>query len=135
MTNCGHTLKHWQMMIPRPEKRMEFIMKMLRQMIRGLQKLHSFGYSHGDLKCENICARVGHSSGKFKFTLIDLGVVSKLPRIGEDSSLKSFRGNFMVASPDHIIERRASVIDDIYSLLCVAYMFVTRSLPWLDFMK
>ena len=96
--------------------------------------MHHFGYSHGDLKSENICARICND-GSFKFTLIDLGVVSKLTKIGEDTKHKSFRGNFMASSPDHIINRRASIVDDLYSLLCVAYFFVFETLPWLDYMN
>ena len=107
---------------------------MIKQVMRGLQQIHSFGHSHGDLKAENICARIGND-GEFKFTLIDLGVVSKLPRIGEDTKHKSFRGNFMASSPDQILLRRASVVDDQYSLLCVAYLFVFDTLPWLEYMK
>ena len=44
--------------------------------------MHNFGYSHSDLKMENICARVA-SDGNLKFTLIDFGVASKLCRIGQ----------------------------------------------------
>ena len=96
--------------------------------------MHSFGYSHGDLKPDNICARVS-SDGSFKFTLIDLGVASKIPKIGEDTKHKSFRGNFMFSSPEHISARRASVIDDLYSLLCVAYTIVFGSLPCMEYMR
>ena len=101
MTNGGPTLKHWKKKIINIEQRMNFIVVMIKQIIPGLQKLHSFGYSHGDLKPDNICARVG-SDGTFKFTLIDLGVASKIPKIGEDTKHKSFRGNFMYSSPEQI---------------------------------
>jgi serine/threonine protein kinase len=62
----------------------------------GLKKIHDFGYSHGDLKPENICARMS-SKGQYKFTLIDLGMASKLPKIGQNMARKSFRGNYMFA--------------------------------------
>ena len=75
---------------------------MIKGILPGLKKMHSFGYSHGDLKSDNICARASNN-GQFKFTLIDLGVASKLPKIGEDTKHKSFRGNFLSASPDHLI--------------------------------
>lgn len=95
---------------------------MVYQVAKALQKIHDFGFSHSDLKLENICARIG-SIQKFKFTLIDFGVVTKLPKIGESFNLneKLFRGNLLTSSLDHITSHRASIIDDIYSLLCVAY--------------
>ena len=50
---------------------------MLSQVIKGLEMIHELGYSHGDLKPANLCAR--HSQhGMTKFTLIDLGMSAKL---------------------------------------------------------
>ena len=43
---------------------------------------------------------------------------------------KLFRGNLLTSSLDHILSHRSSVIDDIYSLLCVAFQFVFEKLPW-----
>ena len=77
---------------------------MMTQLQEGLKQLHSFGYSHGDLKLENICARPD-KDGHFKFTLVDLGVSSKLTRIGQVTKNKSFRGNLLTASPDHLRNR------------------------------
>ena len=93
--------------------------------------MHEFGYSHGDLKPENICARMTHD-GNVRFTLIDLGMASKLPRPGAPVSSKMyFRGNYMFAGVNQIEVKRASSIDDLYSLLCVAYYFVNKTLPWI----
>ena len=39
----------------------------------------------------------------------------------------------MTASADHLENRRPGAVDDIYSLLCVAHMFVFDTLPWLEF--
>lgn len=52
--------------------------EMLRQIIPGLARLHKVGYSHGDLKLENICAR-SSIHGNLKFTLIDFGMSQRLP--------------------------------------------------------
>ena len=73
--------------------------QMIAEIVLALQKLHSFGYSHGDLKLENICCRIT-SKRKFKFTLIDFGVSSKLPEPGQDTTDKNFRGNFTFATAD-----------------------------------
>ena len=82
---------------------MLFALSMVNQVAQGIRRLHSFGYSHSDLKLENICARI-RSNGKFKFTLIDFGMVAKLPRIGENinKAKKRHRGNLMNASLDAI---------------------------------
>jgi serine/threonine protein kinase len=53
--------------------------EMLRQVLPGLAHLHMIGYSHGDLKLENICARTSINNN-FKFTLIDFGMSQKLPQ-------------------------------------------------------
>jgi len=55
---------------------------MLRQIIPALKTLHGVGYTHGDIKLENICARIC-SNGNYKFTLIDFGLCRKLPVIGQ----------------------------------------------------
>ena len=78
---------------------------------------------------DNICARFT-KNGKLKFTLIDFGVSSKLQPLNADSKDKNFRGNFSYASPDHLFNKRASQVDDLLSLLYVAYKFVYLKLPW-----
>ena len=97
MTYGGPTLKHWMKKITDKQKRLDFIMTMLPQILCGLRQLHSFGYSHGDLKGENICARAD-SNGHFKFTLIDLGICTKLPKMGRNAHVTNFKGNLMFAS-------------------------------------
>ena len=112
---------------------MKFALAMVYNAVKGLEQIHSFGYSHSDLKMGNICARVG-SDGELKFTLIDFGVVTRLTKIGQpvDMNKKLFRGNLLTSSLDHILSHRSSVLDDIYSLLCVAFQFVFVKLPWED---
>jgi serine/threonine protein kinase len=71
---------------------------MLRQGIAALKIIHGLGYSHGDLKPENVCARET-KEGKIKFTLIDFGICQKLPMPGDPiKDNKYFRGNFMFCS-------------------------------------
>ena len=41
----------------------------------------------------------------------------------------------MMASVNHIMRRRPSQLDDIYSLLCVAYYFLVGKLPWVDYIN
>ena len=91
--------------------------------------LHSFGFAHGDIKPENICAKP-LKGGIFKFTLIDFGVIGRAPNIGEYTEDKVFRGNLLASSSDHLNSKRAGTIDDVYSLLCVGYYFIHETLPW-----
>ena len=134
MTYGGPTLKYWMRRISTKQKRIDFIMTMLPQVIQGLRLLHRFGYSHGDLKGENICARID-SNGNFKFTLIDLGICTKLPRMGSNPYVPNFKGNLMFSSANQIKNNRPNEIDDVYSLICVAYKFIIGSLPWMEFMR
>ena len=74
MTNGGCCLEFWMEKINSRRTRLNFAAEMLRQIIPALQRLHTLGYSHGDLKLENICARTTLSDQSFKFTLIDFGM-------------------------------------------------------------
>ena len=105
------------------------MMAMINQLFHALELLHSFGYSHGDIKPENICAKP-LKDGSFKFTLIDFGVIAKTPKIGEPTDEKVFRGNLLASSADHLNNKRPGSIDDLYSMLCVAYYFIHDTLPW-----
>ena len=57
---------------------------------------------------------------------------SKLPKLGQCTDKKKFRGNFMFASIEQIVRKRPTSLCDLYSLLCVAYYFVNGTLPWID---
>lgn len=97
MTHGGNSLTDWIKQIKDTEKRVNFASEFLRQSIKALQVLHSLGYSHGDLKPENICARQTQH-GKFKFTLIDFGICQKLAKFSDSSINQYFKGNLMFAS-------------------------------------
>lgn len=79
MTNGGECLDGWIERIQLRKNRIGFMAEMLRQVLPGLAHLHMIGYSHGDLKLENICARTSINNN-FKFTLIDFGMSQKLPQ-------------------------------------------------------
>jgi serine/threonine protein kinase len=91
------------------------------------------GFSHGDLKLENICARTS-SHGNFKFTLIDFGMSQKLPQKGvENKPNPFFRGNFMFSSENQLQNYKPTIACDLISLIYVAYYFVENGLPWTDY--
>ena len=94
MTNGGPSLEKWSNRIFMKQSRMNFMVLMLKQIIPGLEKIHSFGYTHSDIKPENICARASkHHPTSFIFTLIDFGVCCKQPFIGKRFPKKEFCGN------------------------------------------
>ena len=57
MTHGGLTLEKWEIKMRSRENKETFALVMLKQLILGLKKIHNLGYSHGDLKPANICAR------------------------------------------------------------------------------
>ena len=64
----------------------------------ALKTIHGIGYSHCDLKLQNICVRED-VQGKLKFTLIDFGISKKLYTPGVNSETMKFNmGNLMFCS-------------------------------------
>jgi serine/threonine protein kinase len=57
MTHGGQSLQEWMKKLDKKSHRKSFMIEMLKQIMPALAKLHSLGYSHGDLKPDNICAR------------------------------------------------------------------------------
>ena len=108
--------------------------EMLRQIIPGLERLHAQGYSHGDLKLENICARTSQN-GNLKFTLIDFGMSQKIVKRNtkKDIPTKVFRGNLMFASDRQIQIYKPTKVCDLVSLMYVVYFFIENGLPWTDY--
>ena len=51
---------------------------MLVQILGAIQNIHRIGHSHGDLKSDSISACID-KEGKYRFSLIDLGMGSKIP--------------------------------------------------------
>ena len=61
MAHGGPNLEKWQNKIVATDLRQNFAISMLKQVLISLKKLHSLGYSHGDLKLGNICAKMSHN--------------------------------------------------------------------------
>ena len=79
----------WAVKLQTSKEKKTFVIEMLKQMILALKTLHSLGYSHGDLKPTNICARKSRD-GSIKFTLIDLGMSAKLIKLGDNRTKGRF---------------------------------------------
>ena len=98
MTHGGNCVEMWTQRIKDVRSRINFAADMLRQSIMALKVLHKNGYSHGDLKPENVCVRES-SEGGLKFSLIDFGLCQKLPIPGlPHKKNRYFRGNLMYCS-------------------------------------
>ena len=93
-------------------------------MVESLQRLHSVGFCHWDIKLDNICFREG------RYFLIDFAFAQ---RINRRSAIKTFKGNSMFASMRKFaMSQRASPIDDVESLLyLIAFCLEGFYLPWL----
>ena len=70
------------------------------------------------------------SQNKLKFTLIDFGLCSRLDKQQKSYESQGFRGNFVYSSSHHLIMGQANEIDDLTSLVYVAYKFIFGKLPW-----
>ena len=87
MADAGQTVRWWHNGLINSDERLHFATQMVRQLLHALKTLHSAGYSHSDLKMENICAYVDQS-GELVFTLIDFGVCSKLSSFSKIENYK-----------------------------------------------
>ena len=63
------------------------------------------------------------------FTLIDFGVSSKLRR-RKSRENACFKGNYIYSSFSHLDRGFANELDDLYSLVFLAYKIVYCILPW-----
>ena len=104
---------------------------MIREVTQSLRILHNLGYSHGDLKPENICAKQLKDS-EFQFTVMNMLMSKKLVKLGAKST-GAGSWNVFFASVHSFFNQSLTQLDDLFSLLFVAYYFIEGSLPWIDF--
>ena len=95
-------------------------------MVVAVKTLHGLGYVHSDLKMGNICAAV-QPNEQLAFTMIDFGVSAKVTNRNRS---ENFRGNYLYSSANHLGTGQANELDDMFSLVCIAYKFVYKQLPW-----
>ncbi|XP_074575007.1 casein kinase 1-like protein HD16 [Curcuma longa] len=101
-----------------------------------LEKMHSKGYVHGDVKPENFLLGPTGTSEEKKLFLVDLGLATKW----KDSSTNShveydqrpdvFRGTVRYASAHAHLGRTASRRDDLESLAYTLVFLLRGRLPW-----
>lgn len=100
-----------------------------------IEIIHKLGYTHGDLKFQNICFNkdTGH------YSIIDFALVSKIfhknGQHKQQESLKSFYGNSMFASDAMVDLKTTSRRDDLESLIYIICFLYRGTLPVLEYIN
>ncbi|KAL8170959.1 hypothetical protein V2J09_022763 [Rumex salicifolius] len=101
-----------------------------------LEKMHSRGYVHGDVKPENFLLGQPSTSQEKKLFLVDLGLATKWKDIANghhvdyDQRPDMFRGTVRYASVHAHLGRTASRRDDLESLAYTLIFLLKGRLPW-----
>ncbi|KAI4330641.1 hypothetical protein MLD38_028911 [Melastoma candidum] len=101
-----------------------------------LEKIHSKGYIHGDVKPENFLLGPPGSPEEKKLFLVDLGLATKWRdsstgnHVEYDQRPDVFRGTVRYASVDAHLGRTASRRDDLESLAYTIIFLLRGRLPW-----
>ncbi|KAF0907865.1 hypothetical protein E2562_022269 [Oryza meyeriana var. granulata] len=100
-----------------------------------LEKLHSKGFVHGDVKPENFLLGQPGSPDEKKLYLIDLGLASKWressgQHVDYDQRPDIFRGTIRYASVHAHLGRTGSRRDDLESLAYTLIFLIRGRLPW-----
>ncbi|CAN6181387.1 unnamed protein product [Urochloa humidicola] len=100
-----------------------------------LEKLHSKGFVHGDVKPENFLLGQAGSPDDKKLYLIDLGLASKWRdgsghHVDYDQRPDIFRGTIRYASVHAHLGRTGSRRDDLESLAYTLIFLIRGRLPW-----
>ncbi|GMQ00644.1 hypothetical protein CsSME_00047645 [Camellia sinensis var. sinensis] len=101
-----------------------------------LEKMHSRGYVHGDVKPENFLLGQPSTSQEKKLFLVDLGLATKWrdssngQHVDYDQRPDMFRGTVRYASVHAHLGRTASRRDDLESLAYTLIFLLRGRLPW-----
>ncbi|CAD6207035.1 unnamed protein product [Miscanthus lutarioriparius] len=101
-----------------------------------LEKLHSKGFVHGDVKPENFLLGQPGSPDEKKLFLIDLGLASRWKEAASDKHVEYdqrpdiFRGTIRYASVHAHLGRTGSRRDDLESLAYTLIFLIRGRLPW-----
>ena len=125
----GQTLREWIEANPKPD--IKIVVKIIEQLVKGLQAFHRMEMLHRDLKPENL---MFDAKGVLK--IIDFGSV-KIAGIAEISSLhlneeENVLGTLNYTAPEYHSEQHSTVKSDLFSLGVIAYELLNGTLPFGD---
>lgn len=123
----GQTLREW--MDANPKSDVKTVLKIVEQLIKGLQAFHRMEMLHQDLKPENVFI---DKNGVLK--IIDFGSV-KIAGIAEISPLyaheeENVLGTLNYTAPEYHSGLRGSVKSDLFSLGVITYELLNGALPF-----
>lgn len=100
-----------------------------------LEKMHSIGYIHADVKPENFLLGPPGTPDEKKLFLVDLGLATKWrdstgSHVEYDQRLDAFRGTVRYASVNAHLGRTGSRRDDLESLAYTLVFLLHGRLPW-----
>ena len=102
------------------------------QLIDALELIHSLGYTHNDIKTDNIMLDISPTNpADITATLIDFGFFQEFlnTKTGQHivrSDLNMFRGNLIFASPGQMDFHTTSRKDDLISICYLMIMLINR---------
>ena len=105
------------------------------QLISQLEIIHKLGYTHGDLKFQNIC----YNETNKNYTVIDFALVTKIfhkngtHKIQEP--VKGFYGNSLFASDSMVNLNTTARKDDLESLMYILCFLYSGTLPIIEFIN
>jgi serine/threonine protein kinase len=87
-------------------------LNLFKQLINALENLHSIGFTHNDIKPENVMI-----DSELKVTLIDLGFATKFKdktgKLLESKEITKFVGNLLYSSLDQMQFKSTAAKDDV----------------------
>jgi len=105
------------------------------QIVSQIEILHKLGYTHGDLKFQNIC----YNEETHQYSIIDFALVTKIfhknGQHKEQEKVKSFYGNSLFASDSMVNLLTTSRKDDLESLMYIFCYLYTGILPIIEFIN
>jgi serine/threonine protein kinase len=104
------------------------------QTLNILEQVHQIGYTHCDIKPDNILLPKNHKSGTRDIYLIDFGLCQKFLNTSSEHlfqhKAKEINGNSHFMSINTMNKRKPRRKDDLESLFYTAVFMLKGDLPW-----
>lgn len=105
------------------------------QLVSQLEIIHRIGYTHGDLKFQNICYHLETE----QFSIIDFALVTKIfhnnGQHREQENVRNFYGNSLFASDAMVNLKTTGRKDDLESLIYILCFLQRGTLPIIDYIN